>query len=136
MAIEFDKLAPLAPQIEGRMKHTHHGTTVPTILKELALRIDNLQSDLRVAEEPRPLRAALADRAYPILQYFTYNHLPPALQAIARPFTQLAYSMVNVHPSGHPETAAGLRKLMEAKDCAVRASLALACDGEKDASDI
>lgn len=59
---------------------------------------------------------------YPILDYFKYDHLPPKLQFISEPFAALAEKMSRAN--GNPqETAAGLRKLLEAKDCAVRAAL-------------
>ena len=60
---------------------------------------------------------------YPILRYFAYDHLQPKLQAVSRPFCELAVQMAEIQPDGSPEVAAGLRKLMEAKDCAVRAAL-------------
>jgi len=55
---------------------------------------------------------------YPILQHFTYEHLPEHLQAVSKPFCLLAREMAASLPGG-PETSAGLRKLLEAKDCAV-----------------
>lgn len=58
---------------------------------------------------------------YGILQFFTYAHLPPHLQAISKPFAELAETMANSTVEQNAETAAGLRKLLEAKDCAVRA---------------
>lgn len=59
--------------------------------------------------------------AYPILVYFNAQHLPPMLQAIASPFCDLAHTMARQLPHG-PEVSASLRKLLEAKDCAVRAA--------------
>lgn len=60
---------------------------------------------------------------FPILEFFTYEHLPPHLQEISKPFADLANSLAE-RGSNHPqEVAAGLRKLLEAKDCAVRAAL-------------
>lgn len=58
----------------------------------------------------------------PMLQFFAYAHLPAHLQAISKPFGELAEHMVNTLPK-NPERTAGLRKLLEAKDCAVRAQL-------------
>jgi hypothetical protein len=58
---------------------------------------------------------------YDILRFFTYDHLPERLQAVSRPFCELAFVMVGRRPDFCAETAAGLRKLLEAKDCAVRA---------------
>lgn len=50
---------------------------------------------------------------------FEYAHLPADLAAISKPFAELAADMVDRLPDG-PELAAGLRKLLEAKDCCVR----------------
>lgn len=58
----------------------------------------------------------------PMLQFFQYSHLPAHLQAISKPFGDLAQQMVETLPC-NAERSAGLRKLLEAKDCAVRAQL-------------
>ena len=58
----------------------------------------------------------------PIMKYFEFAHLPPKLQEISRPIGELAKDMDAKLPDG-PEKSAGLRKLLEAKDCLVRASL-------------
>ena len=58
----------------------------------------------------------------PIMKYFAYQHLPEKLQAISKPIGELAELMDKQLPDG-PEKSAGLRKLLEAKDCLVRASL-------------
>lgn len=57
-----------------------------------------------------------------LLQFFTYAHLPEHLQAVSKPFCELAYQMVETLPS-NPERTVALRKLLESKDCAVRALL-------------
>lgn len=59
---------------------------------------------------------------YLILRYFDYAHLPEALQDVSWPFRKLAFQMAENLPPG-PEVSAALRKLLEAKDCAVRAAL-------------
>jgi hypothetical protein len=56
------------------------------------------------------------------LQFFAYEHLPPPLQLVSAQFAILAKWMVGELPN-NPELSAGLRKLLEAKDCAVRARL-------------
>ncbi len=56
------------------------------------------------------------------MEHFSYSHLPPDLAAISKPFHDLAHSMLNTLPNCD-ERIAGLRKLLEAKDCAVRARL-------------
>lgn len=57
-----------------------------------------------------------------LFKFFTYEHLPPQLQAISKQCSLLAFYMINALPDG-PELTAGLRKLLEAKDCFVRAAL-------------
>jgi hypothetical protein len=59
----------------------------------------------------------------PILQFFSYQHLPQGpLQDASRPFCDLAHIVVNNYPR-NPERTVALRKLLEAKDAAVRAVL-------------
>lgn len=58
----------------------------------------------------------------PILQFFQYNHLPVRLQSISAPFAIIARQMSEMLPR-NPERTTALRKLLEAKDCAVRAAL-------------
>ena len=62
------------------------------------------------------------DDTHPILQFFKYEHLPTSLQRLSRPFAELAYHIRRVTPI-NPEQTVALRKLLEAKDCAVRAAL-------------
>lgn len=57
-----------------------------------------------------------------MMQFFAYAHLPAHLQEISKPFGDLAELMVNTLPA-NAERTASLRKLLEAKDCAVRAKL-------------
>lgn len=52
---------------------------------------------------------------------FAYAHLPPHLRDVSKPFADLAKHLVETIPSSAELTAA-LRKLLEAKDCAVRAA--------------
>ena len=58
----------------------------------------------------------------PMLQFFKYEHLPPHLQETSKPFCELARWMEKTLPDCEERTA-GMRKLLEAKDCAVRAAL-------------
>mgnify|MGYP001579971343 CR=1 FL=1 len=57
-----------------------------------------------------------------MLQFFAYEHLPQGLQAVSKPFHDLAHNIVTTYPA-NPERTAGLRKLLEAKDCIVRSSI-------------
>lgn len=58
----------------------------------------------------------------PILRFFHYGHLPPSLSAVSEPFCQMAERIISSLPRNAERTMA-LRKLLEAKDCAVRAML-------------
>ena len=57
-----------------------------------------------------------------LLQFFAWRHLPPHLQAVSQPFGELA-EHVDANLPDNPEKTTALRKLLEAKDCAVRAVL-------------
>ena len=56
------------------------------------------------------------------IKYFEYDHLPPKLQEVSKPIGDLAHTLELALPDG-PEKSAGMRKLLEAKDCFVRAAL-------------
>lgn len=58
-----------------------------------------------------------------IMQFFAYAHLPERLQEISRPFFDLAMR-IEVELPRNPERTVALRRLLEAKDAAVRARLA------------
>lgn len=62
------------------------------------------------------------DTKEPMLQFFRYDHLPERLSAVSKPFGELAVKIVETLPR-NPERTVALRKLLEAKDCAVRALL-------------
>ena len=70
-----------------------------------------------------------------ILQFFAYGHLPQSMQEVSRLFCHLADKIVGILPR-NPERTVALRKLLEAKDAAVRARIAnppLTDDDEYDA---
>jgi len=56
-----------------------------------------------------------------LLQFFRFDHLPPHLRAVSEPFAALANDMASRLDG--PELVVGLRKLLESKDCCVRAAL-------------
>lgn len=58
-----------------------------------------------------------------ILQFFAFAHLPDFLRLVSQPFADMANMIVNTLPR-NPERTVALRKLLEAKDAAVRAKLA------------
>jgi hypothetical protein len=57
-----------------------------------------------------------------LMKFFAYEHLKPEFQAISKPFGEMAAWIIATLPRNAERTVA-LRKLLEAKDCAVRASL-------------
>lgn len=57
-----------------------------------------------------------------LLRFFRFEHLPEHLQGTSRPCAELARAMDAALPDCAEKTA-GLRKLLEAKDCFVRAGL-------------
>jgi hypothetical protein len=57
-----------------------------------------------------------------MMKWFAYEHLPDALQVVSIKFFELAHSICALVEPG-PERTVALRKLLEAKDAAVRAKL-------------
>jgi hypothetical protein len=57
-----------------------------------------------------------------MLKWFAFAHLPEHLQTVSKPFHDLAVNIVNTIDGG-PERTVALRKLLEAKDAAVRAAV-------------
>ncbi len=58
----------------------------------------------------------------PIMRHFTYGHLPPHLAEVSKLSAELA-KMIDMNLPDCAEKSAGLRKLLEAKDCFVRAAI-------------
>jgi hypothetical protein len=62
-----------------------------------------------------------------LLQFFSYEHLPAHLARVSKPFAELARGICEeggpLSLPSNPERTTALRKLLEAKDCAVRAVL-------------
>lgn len=65
----------------------------------------------------------MIENKYPLLQFFAYEHLPSHLQQVSKPFGELANQLAQTLPA-NAETTTALRKLLEAKDCAVRSIVA------------
>lgn len=91
--------------------------------------IKGLQMNDEKSEDKIPLPKALQADANiassnnePMLQFFEYAHLRNDLKEISKPFGDLARQIVKILPR-NPERTVALRKLLEAKDCAVRSWL-------------
>lgn len=57
-----------------------------------------------------------------LLEHFGFEHLPPNLRHVSASFHALAHEMAYERGLDGPEMTTGLRKLLEAKDCMVRAA--------------
>jgi len=57
-----------------------------------------------------------------LMKFFAYAHLPEKLQSVSKKFHETAEFILENTPAG-PEQTVALRKLLESKDCAVRAAL-------------
>jgi hypothetical protein len=78
---------------------------------------ENFMTDIHPAPPAFTEAEVLVD---PILQFFNYAHLTARLDAICAPFCGLAICLITTLPHS-AERSMALRKLLEAKDCAVRA---------------
>lgn len=56
------------------------------------------------------------------IQYFDYRHLPPKLQDVSKAFSDIAHHLEHTL-ANCPQKDICMQKLLEAKDCAVRATL-------------
>ena len=73
-----------------------------------------------------PAHAAMAH----FLPLFAFGHLPESLRAVSEPFHNLAVKVIDSLDG--PEATVCLRKLLEAKDCAVRAAIQARAGREHD----
>lgn len=73
-------------------------------------------------EWPISLTTARPEPPEPLLQFFAFSHLPERLQMVSASFSELAHAIVAKLPR-NPERTVALRKLLEAKDAAVRAMI-------------
>lgn len=55
-----------------------------------------------------------------LMKFFSYSHLSEEKQAVSKIFYEAAVNLVNTLPEDNAELTVALRKLLEAKDCAVR----------------
>ena len=120
------------PIVYARRMPTTETTVAPGVV-EVAEKLDTSDLKKQLAEAKAKLAAteqpdhsqilgAAVSNGEHIAQYFAYDHLPPNLQEISRPFAELAARVLKL--PRNPERTVALRKLIESKDCAVRAALA------------
>ena len=82
----------------------------------------SFNDDQRAAMREAAMKEAAAAQPEHIEQFFAFAHLPAHLQEVSRPFGELAQFILTL--PRNPERTVALRKLLEAKDAAVRARLA------------
>jgi len=112
----------LIPTLEGTMKMGRDDMLITDVKGEIyPCKRDIFDATYEPVDLPAPGSAPSPPIAH-VLQFFAYAHLPERLQAISKPFAELANQVVG--QSSNQETTIALRKLLEAKDAAVRAVLA------------
>ena len=79
---------------------------------------DNAKGDIPKSDSSQ----WVSNRVDPIMKFFEFKHLPEHLQQASEPICSIAHAYDTSLPDG-PEKTEGLRKLLEAKDCFVRAVL-------------
>ncbi len=90
------------------------------VLKALIVERESL-SRLPCAREFKSKETEMHSSTRLLLNHFTYRHLPEHLAKVSKPFCGLASQVA--HDLEGPEATVCLRKLLEAKDCAVRARI-------------
>ena len=85
-------------------------------------KIADMPEDFECEENESEGIYTMPEQVGEMLSLFGYGHLPDHLQRVSEPFSRLALEVANRHPR-ESETYFSLRKLLEAKDCAVRAVL-------------
>lgn len=99
----------------------------PSVEEVEEILIGERVGQVEIAMDGRVLIRSLPNGHHPatrhLLQFFQAEHLPEHLRLVSEPCGALAHAMADRVPDG-PEKTVGLRKLLEAKDCFVRAVLA------------
>ena len=96
---------------------------IPYVKAQLKVSKEDLEDkvDLYVQLQERK-RSMTNPEESPILRYFNFLHLPESLQEVSKLFADLAEELEDILPAG-PEKTVALRKLLEAKDAAVRSRI-------------
>lgn len=102
---------------ERRIEDMSSQELLETLLSEMGLPTDVSVEEL-VPLDITSRHPSVVD----VFQWFDYAHLPPHLRAVSESVHDLAHLMVADLPDC-PELTTGLRKLLEAKDCFVRAAV-------------
>lgn len=71
-------------------------------------------------KETKP--TTVVDPRLRMIKWFAFDHIPESLQKVSAIFNGVAAWMMTNLPPG-PEATEAMRKLLESKDCAVRAAI-------------
>lgn len=115
----------LIPTLEGTMKFTPDDMLITGVQGEIYPCKKDIFEATYESVEPTNGLAAMPEPTIdtdPMFQFFNWKHLPQELAAVSAPFGHLAGEIVQRLPR-NPERTVALRKLLESKDCAVRAVL-------------
>lgn len=106
-----------------------HKDALPYVAVQIATAIEGVRAEMieRLEEISAAYFEVVNQKKEPtvqdrMLQFFAFDHLPDHLKEVSRPFGATAEWIVQNLPA-NPERTVALRKLLEAKDCAVRARL-------------
>lgn len=117
MGEAFDRTGHFLGSVEAETKRE--------VLEQLEKKFGEQAAEIRI----RTLQGGDSDPAMksdvpmePMEKFFAFEHLPAHLRAVSQPFGELAAHVIKTLPR-NPERTVALRKLLEAKDCAVRSLL-------------
>lgn len=118
-------LAEMGGADKGELSLTRFGF-LPSSLVELTVKHEH-DEEAQVSFAPPAPIAKRCKEVQELCSFFSYNHLPLELQGIVEPICSTLDILLEQVPDSE-ETIAGLRKMLEAKDCFVRAKLPQAKD--------
>lgn len=107
----------------GHFLGSAEGATKSEVLKKLLAEHGDKADEIRIRTlKQEHYDGATSAPAEPMEKFFAYEHLPAHLRVVSQPFGELAALVIKTLPR-NPERTVALRKLLEAKDCAVRSLL-------------
>ena len=78
--------------------------------------------NMTIGDESRSEEKLTFESTNPIMEFFEYEHLPLQVQFVSKMICEAA-KQLDQNLKDCPEKSAGMRKLLEAKDCFVRAHI-------------
>ena len=132
---ELDTIKALLERLQEELEELYvtinnqdHADTVENEAADVANFLLMIVDNYRRAKQQTAVLPVKFDN--PLLPFFEYQHLKTPLREISMPFKSMARTILSKCPK-NSETDIALRKLLEAKDCAVRAKLREQHNGER-----